>query len=175
MPADDDQHALAATTRLAARLLGLARAQGLSLAVAESLTGGLLAAAVVSVPGASTVMRGGVVAYATDLKHKVLGVSAGDLARTGPVDAAVALQMAAGVARLLDADLALATTGVAGPGPAAGHPAGTVHVAAWTRAQKLSQELRLGGDRQQVRQATVEAALALGTSLLEAGRKQSTC
>ncbi|SPT53890.1 competence damage-inducible protein A [Actinomyces bovis] len=152
----------------ASRLLELAKAHGLRLAVAESLTGGLLADAVVSVPGASAVMRGAVVAYATELKAQLLGVEAAQLARTGPVDPEVARQMAAGVARVMDADLGLATTGVAGPGPAEGHPAGTVYVAAWSSQRVLHQELHLSGGRQEVREGSVVAALKLGIALLEA-------
>ncbi|WP_194949471.1 CinA family protein [Actinomyces trachealis] len=150
------------------RLLELAQARGLHLAVAESLTGGLLADAVVSVPGASAVMRGAVVAYATELKAQLLGVDPELLARTGPVHAEVAKQMAVGVARLMGADLGLATTGVAGPGPADGYQAGTVHVAAWSEWGVLHRELHLSGGRQQVRDSSVLAALKLGVALLEA-------
>lgn len=152
---------------LARRLLVLARQQGVRLAVAESLTGGLLAAALVAEPGASQVLRGAVVAYATDTKSQVLGVDPARLARTGPVDAQVACQMAAGVAGLLGAGAGLSTTGVAGPGPADGHPAGTVHVVAWSRSRVLHRELHLRGDRQQVREAAVREALRLGLRLLE--------
>ena len=102
---------------------------GQTVAVAESLTGGMLCSALVEVPGASAVVRGGVVAYATELKHRLLGVDAGLLAAHGPVDPEVAAQMAHGVRELLGADWGLATTGVAGPGPQDGIAAGTVYVA----------------------------------------------
>ena len=115
--------------RAAADLLRAARDHSLTLAVAESLTGGQVSSSLVEIPGASRVLVGAVVAYATRIKAQVLGVDAAHLERTGPVDRDVALQMARGVRRLLGADLGLATTGVAGPGPADAHPAGTVHIA----------------------------------------------
>lgn len=102
---------------------------GLTLAVAESLTGGAVLDALVGVPGASAALRGGVVAYATDLKRDLLGVDADLLAARGPVDAAVALAMADGVRRLAAADVGLATTGVAGPDPQGDRPVGEFHVA----------------------------------------------
>jgi nicotinamide-nucleotide amidase len=102
---------------------------GQSVAVAESLTGGMLCSALIDVPGASVVVRGGVVAYATDLKHRLLGVDAGLLSANGPVDPDVAAQMAHGVRELLGADWGMATTGVAGPDPQDGIPAGTVYIA----------------------------------------------
>jgi nicotinamide-nucleotide amidase len=114
---------------LAAAALDLLIARGQTVAVAESLTGGLVAAALTSVPGSSAAFRGGVVAYATELKTALLGVPADLLARHGPVHEAVAAAMASGVRASLGATFGLATTGVAGPGPADGHQAGTVFVA----------------------------------------------
>jgi nicotinamide-nucleotide amidase len=127
VPADEVGPAQVA--ELAREVLGLARAQGLTLAVAESLTGGQLAAALTAVPGASAVFRGSVTAYATDLKASVLGVDAALLAKHGAVHEEVARQMAGGVRRLCGADLGVATTGVAGPDPQDGRPVGTVFVA----------------------------------------------
>src|SRR5690606_14060449 len=95
-----------------------------TLAVAESLTGGLLAAALVDVPGASAVFRGGLVVYATDLKSSLTGVSPTLLAERGPVDPAVAGAMAEGVRDRCAADWGVATTGVAGPTPQGGVPVG---------------------------------------------------
>lgn len=112
----------------AAQLVRVLTQQGRTIAVAESLTGGLVAATIVSVPGASAALRGGVVAYATEVKASVLGVDAGLLARVGAVDPDVADAMAAGVARLLGADYGVATTGVAGPDPQDGHPVGEVWI-----------------------------------------------
>jgi len=145
----------------AADVVARLRAAGQTLAVAESLTGGLLAARVVDVPGASAVLRGGVVAYATDLKHVLLGVPEQLLARHGAVHAEVAAQMAIGVRDRLGATWGLSTTGVAGPQPQDGHPAGTVHLGLAGPAGVRTVELSLQGDRAQIRAATVDAALAL--------------
>ncbi|WP_337061059.1 CinA family protein [Kineococcus sp. G2] len=153
----------------AARVVAALRAAGLTVATAESLTGGLVCAALVDVPGASVVVRGAVVAYATELKASLLGVDGALLARTGPVDAEVARQMALGARARLGADVGLATTGVAGPGPADGHPAGTVFVA--VAADVLpggatARLLRLPGERAAVRRSAVQAVLADLAALL---------
>ncbi|HEY8453157.1 MAG: nicotinamide-nucleotide amidohydrolase family protein [Micromonosporaceae bacterium] len=146
----------------AAEILRRLEERGETLAVAESLTGGLLAATIVDVPGASTVFRGGLVVYATDLKHTLAGVPAGLLAARGPVDAEVAVAMAAGARERCGADWALATTGVAGPGPADGVSAGTVFVAvAGPDGSSSVRSLHLPGDRAAVRSGTVAAALRL--------------
>lgn len=139
------------------------------IATAESLTGGALCARLVDVPGASETVLGGVCTYASDLKAKVLGVDPARLARTGPVDREVALQMASGVAALMGADIALSTTGVAGPGPADGHPAGTVHIGCRHPGGLTHRELHIHGTRSQVREATVEAALDLLGEVLAGG------
>lgn len=152
-------------------LLASAREEGLTLAVAESLTGGQVASTLVSVPGASAVLVGAVVAYATRIKAEVLGVDAAHLARTGPVDGEVARQMASGVAALMGADLGLATTGVAGPGPADGHPAGTVHIAVASPWGVIERELHVEGDRESVRLRTTTAVLALASAVIEAARR----
>lgn len=146
----------------AAQVLEALRLSGRSLATAESLTGGLLAAQIVDVPGASTVFRGGIVAYATDLKSALLGVDAALLAARGPVDREVAAQMAAGVRDRLGADIGVATTGVAGPDPQDGREPGTVYVAVDIDGGPARvQALVLPGDRDAVRTATVRAALNL--------------
>ncbi|MEU6120901.1 CinA family protein [Streptomyces sp. NPDC047123] len=113
----------------ASRLLRLMAARGETLAVAESLTGGLVAAEITAVPGASKVFRGSVTAYATELKRDVLGVDGTLLDECGAVDPEVARQMADGVRTVLRADWGIATTGVAGPDPQDGQPVGTVYVA----------------------------------------------
>lgn len=136
-------------------------AAGETLAVAESLTGGLLAATVVDVPGASAVFRGAVIAYATDLKHALLGVDVELLTRHGAVDPQVAAQMADGVRDRLAATWGLSTTGVAGPGPQDGQAPGTVHLGLAGPDGVRTVSLVLAGDRAQVRSATVDAALAL--------------
>lgn len=150
----------------AARVLDLLRAEGRTLAVAESLTGGLLADAFVRVPGASAVLVGSVVAYATPLKHSVLGVDAALLRAEGPVHPEVAKAMADGVRRALavdgrDADVGVATTGVAGPDPQGGRRPGTVYVAVAIGDRVLVQQAQLPGDRAAVRGAAVQAAIDL--------------
>lgn len=139
--------------------------RGLTIAVAESLTGGLLTSALVDVPGASATVRGGVVAYDTAIKHSVLGVSAALLAERGAVDPEVARQMAAGVRVALavdgtPADVGLATTGVAGPDPQDGNPVGTVYLGIAVGDRVESVPLSLAGSRSDIRSATVQAALA---------------
>lgn len=146
-----DAVARAVLTELAAR--------GWTIAVAESLTGGLVASALVEVPGASASLRGGVVAYATDIKASVLGVDADLLSRVGAVDRDVARQMAEGVRRLLGADVGISTTGVAGPDPQDGKAVGTVCVAVVTPEAWFSTEHHLSGDRRAIREQTVEMAL----------------
>ncbi|WNI22090.1 nicotinamide-nucleotide amidohydrolase family protein [Streptomyces sp. ITFR-16] len=146
----------------AARVLRRLVERGETLAVAESLTGGLVAAELTSVPGASQAFRGSVTAYATPLKSEVLGVDAALLAAKGAVDAEVARQMAAGVRRALGADWGVATTGVAGPEPQDGRPVGTVFVAVSgpQGAGKVA-ALRLNGDRADIRKESVRSALDL--------------
>ncbi|USR80004.1 CinA family protein [Arcanobacterium pinnipediorum] len=154
--------------KLAQAVLDHCAAQGLTLAVAESLTGGELASTLVSIPGASRVFRGAAVTYATDSKASVLGVDAQRLARCGPVDEEVAKQMASGVGALFDSDLALATTGVAGPGPADGHNPGHVWIGLWRRgigAQAFVYDF--SGDRADVRHHTVIASLSRILAVLE--------
>ena len=133
---------------------------GLTIAVAESVTGGLVVAELVSVPGASAVVRGGVVAYATELKHDLLGVDAALLAAGGPIQAAVAEQMAVGVRVRLGAHLGLATTGVAGPDAQDGHLPGEVWIAVASSMGVRSLRLELRGDRARIRRDTVDAVLA---------------
>lgn len=145
----------------ASALLARLGERGWSLAVAESLTGGLLASTIVDVPGASVSFRGGVVAYATDVKRSVLGVDGELLASRGAVDPAVAQAMAEGVRRMLRADVAIATTGVAGPDPQDGQPVGTVWIAVVTPESATAVPHRFDGDRSAIRAAAVAAALAL--------------
>jgi nicotinamide-nucleotide amidase len=126
---------------------GLLLAQGRTLAVAESLTGGLVASRLVAVPGASEWFRGGVVSYATEVKHDVLGVPEGPV-----VSEAAAKAMADGVRRLLGADVGLATTGVAGPAEMEGQPPGTVWLGLAVGDDVSALHVRLPGDRDRVRQ-----------------------
>jgi nicotinamide-nucleotide amidase len=146
----------------ALRLFTLALRSRLTVAVAESLTGGRVAAAVTAVPGASAVLRGSVTAYATDLKARVLGVDAGLLDRVGAVDGEVARQMAEGVRKLCGADVGIATTGVAGPSEQDGKAVGTVYVAVVgpdPEDAEVAYE-RFAGDRGEIQRAATRLALA---------------
>ena len=149
------------TDPAAAEVLDRLAARGWTIGTAESLTGGLLAAAIVSVPGASASMRGGVVAYASDVKRSVLKVDSDLLASAGAVDPAVAWQMAEGVRTLLGTDVGVSTTGVAGPDPQDGKPVGTVHIAVVTPDGTGITSLEIPGSRDQIRGETVARALAL--------------
>jgi nicotinamide-nucleotide amidase len=151
---------------IASDALDALAARGWTLGVAESLTGGAVAAEIVSVPGASRVLLGAVVAYATPLKHTILGVDSALLAEHGPVHAQVALQMARGVREAVQVDgraasVGVATTGVAGPDSPDGQPIGTVHVAVVTPNGEVGDVFRFAGDRGQVRAQAAEAALSM--------------
>lgn len=137
----------------------------LTLATAESLTGGLIGELLTSVPGASASYLGGVISYATRLKHTLGGVPSETLDALGPVAGPTAAAMATGVAERCGADWGLAVTGVAGPEPQDGHPVGQVFVGLARPATGWSvvQELRLSGDRAAIRWETARAALALLT------------
>ncbi|MFE2944969.1 CinA family protein [Streptomyces sp. NPDC059255] len=164
------------TAARAARVLELLVAGGGTLAVAESLTGGLVAAELTGVPGASRAFRGALTAYATDLKRDVLGVDSALLDERGAVDPEVARQMAAGVRRVLGADWGVATTGVAGPDPQDGQPVGTVYVAvAGPEGVGKVAALRLNGDRADIRKESVRSVLGLLLGELSGnGRAQDT-
>ena len=137
-------------------VLDLLRGRGLSLAVAESLTGGLVGARLSAVPGASDVFRGAVVSYASEVKFDLLGVPEGPVVST---DAAKA--MALGVRERLGADVGIATTGVAGPAEQEGHPPGTVFLGLAHRDRAEALRVRLPGDRRRVREYAVISVLNL--------------
>lgn len=156
----------------AAAVLSALQRRGWTLGVAESLTGGALCAELVSVPGASAVFLGGVVAYATPVKATVLGVDADLLAAHGPVHAQVALQMAAGVRRVVSvggraADVGMSTTGIAGPDSPDGQPVGTVHVAIMAPDASHAKAFHFVGDRESIRSQTVSAALRTLLEVIE--------
>jgi PncC family amidohydrolase len=136
---------------LASQVLDRLQAGGQTVAVAESLTGGLVAAALTDVPGASAAFRGGVVAYAPELKAELLGVDVLMLRRHGAVYPPVAAAMAYGVA----------TTGVAGPEPSDGQPVGTAHIAVSVADDTVVRTIALTGDRHEIRRLTVEHVLGL--------------
>ncbi len=153
--------------QLAQTALSLLEKRKLTLAVGESLTGGLVCAHLVSIPGASAVLRGGVVAYNAQIKCDVLGVSSEVIAQDGTVNPQVATQMAKGVQKKLTADVGLATTGVAGPGSTEGKPPGTVYVAIAINGSTTWKKLELAGSRQEIREQTVSAVLQLLVTWLE--------
>ncbi|QIM18811.1 CinA family protein [Leucobacter coleopterorum] len=159
-------------TNLAEQLVETAKERGVRIAVAESLTGGLLVDTLVGIPGASRVVSGGVVAYDTYLKHSLLGVDFTLLREQGPVHGEVARQMAAGVRfacsvpgedDLEPADIGIATTGVAGPDPdpQTKQSAGTVWLGVSDASGTEAVRLSLKGDRAAIRNETVIAALEL--------------
>ena len=151
----------AGTAAAAAAVVSDAAAAGLTVATAESLTAGLVAAELGSVPGASAVLLGGIVAYANSVKKKVLGVDGELLATAGSVDAEVARQMAAGARRVLSADFGVATTGAAGPEPHDGKPVGCVFIAVAAPGQVLVEEFFFSGDRAAIRRQACDEALIL--------------
>lgn len=146
------------------RIVQSLRVYSLRVAVAESLTAGLLTAAFADVPGASRVLQGGIVAYQTPLKHRLLGVDAALLDRVGAVDAQVAEQMALGVRERLAegalvSTIGLSTTGVAGPDWQDDQPPGTVFIGLASDSGVRSFEHAFSGGRQEIREAAVQAAL----------------
>lgn len=148
-------------------LVARLRRVGLTIGTAESLTGGLVCGALTSVAGCSDVVRGGVVAYASEVKADVLRVDRAVLAREGAVSRAVAAELAQGACAVLGCDVGVSTTGVAGPDPADGKPPGTVFVAACGPWGMVVEELSLTGDREQVRAASVRGALTLLAAALD--------
>lgn len=146
--------------------------RGLTIAVAESLTGGMLVSELISTPGASAAVRGGIVAYDTRLKHTLLGVDAALLDERGAVDSQVAEQMADGVRRAcavdgMPADIGISTTGVAGPDPQDGHPVGTVFLGFSFRGRIVSERLTLSGSRSAIRADAVSESLSRLQKLLD--------
>lgn len=156
-------------TASAAKLLGAALSvSGRTLAVAESCTGGLLGGAITSIPGSSLYFSGGVVAYANSAKISLLGVPPDLIAARGAVSREVTLAMAEGALSLFRADLAIAVTGVAGPGGGSrGKPAGTVWVAIVAPGGvRYAHRFRFPGGREAVRRETVRASLNAAIDVL---------
>lgn len=154
---------------LAAELVSLLQKNDIAFATAESCTGGAISAAVTSVPGCSSVMRGGVVAYHNDIKSGVLGVRKETLDTAGAVSEETVVQMAAGVAALMNAGCAVATSGIAGPGGgSAEKPVGTVWTAVFLRGKVTSRLLRLQdkGRAENIRN-TVKAVLEMAIDEME--------
>jgi PncC family amidohydrolase len=156
-------------TASVAKLLGAAlSASGRTLAVAESCTGGLLGGAITSIPGSSLYFSGGVLAYGNSAKISLLGVPPGLIAARGAVSREVALAMGEGVLSLFRADLAVAVTGVAGPGGGSrGKPVGTVWVAVVTPGGvRNAHRFRFPGGREAVRREAVRASLGAAIRVL---------
>ena len=141
---------------------------GDTVAVAESLTGGLVCSTLVTVPGAARVVVGGIVAYQTDVKASVLGVSAELLAERGAVDPDVALEMARAVRTKFGATIGISTTGVAGPDPQDGVPVGTVFVGIASDRDETVTRCDFEGSRDDIRTLAVGAALMLLENSLRA-------
>jgi len=161
-------------TDTAAGIIAELARRRLTIAVAESLTGGLLVAELIRPAGASAAVLGGVVAYDTELKASLLGVDPGLLAQHGAVHPDVAVAMAEGVRHRLavagrPADLGISTTGVAGPDQQDGHPAGTVYVGLSFGTSVAVKSLALTGSRDTVREETVTVALRWISETLERG------
>ena len=135
---------------------------GKTLATAESLTGGGIGAALTDVSGSSAVYKGGVISYTNEIKRSVLGVSQELLDTCGAVSAPVAGEMVSGVRKLLNADIAVSVTGLAGPaGDEFGNPVGTVYIGYEDDRRSIVRHCRFDGDREAVRTQTIETALAL--------------
>lgn len=136
--------------------------QGKTLVTAESLTGGGIGAALTAVPGASAVYKGGVISYTDQVKREVLWVPAEILEKHGAVSRKTAAFMASGVRKLLNADVAVSVTGLAGPaGDEFGHAVGTVFIGYEDARKAIVKECHFTGDRKAVRQQTIYAALSL--------------
>lgn len=164
IPDDFDETVVRTPRESAGLLLERLAELGWTIAVAESLTGGLVVSSLVDVPGASRAVRGGVVAYATDLKHGLLGVDQALLEAHGAVHPRVARQMARGVRDVLGrdgvaADVGIATTGVAGPDEQDGQSVGTVHIAISTPLGTRVDSLVIAGDRERIRRETAHLAI----------------
>ena len=151
----------------AARAVALLKDKGLTIATAESCTGGMIAAAITDVAGASRVFGTGVVSYSCDCKMKLLGVSAATLAAEGAVCAATAAGMAQGVRRVGDAAIGVSATGEAGPIAAENHPVGTVFIGLADECGTITEEHHFAGDRAAIRRQAAEAVLALLVRRLE--------
>lgn len=138
------------------------RLKGKTLATAESLTGGGIGAALTAVPGSSAVYKGGIVSYTNEIKMNILGVSASSLDAYGAVSAPVAEEMAAGARKLLNSDIAVSVTGLAGPGgDEFAHPVGTVYIGYQDASHTTVVHHCFKGDREEIRSQTIQAALEL--------------
>lgn len=145
------------------KVVEMLKSQECSVTTVESLTGGMLAHMLVKVSGVSKVFPGGFVTYSNELKHRMVGVRSKTLKQFGAVSRETVCEMAAGAARVAKTDFALATTGVAGPSMDEGKPVGLVYIACYDkrRKQMFVREFQLKGNRDQIREKTVERSLRL--------------
>lgn len=144
---------------LAAQAVAFLKQKKLKICFAESLTGGMISSGIVDVPGASAVFNGSVVSYVNEVKTGVLGVNPEVIAENTEVSYECAEQMASGAAKILYADIAIAVTGIAGPGgDLPGKPVGTVYMGIYNRGAVSSVRLDLDGDRDAIRQQTASEA-----------------
>ena len=151
---------------LATEVINQLRKSGKTLAVAESLTGGGLGAALTEVPGSSEVFLGGITTYSDSSKIKLLEIPKRLISKHTAVSEEVAKAMAESVRKIFKSDFAISTTGVAGPGKAYGKSAGSVWLAIATKKEVIAIELSIAGDRATVRKATIESALATFSRIL---------
>ena len=136
--------------------------QGKTLVTAESLTGGGIGAALTAVSGSSAVYKGGIISYTNEVKHKLLGVSMETLEQFGAVSEPVAYAMAEGARKVLEADVAVSVTGLAGPGgDDYGNPVGTVFIGYSDENRTVVNPCLFSGDRESIRSQTIETALQL--------------
>ncbi len=155
----------------AQRLVQELKENGLRIATAESCTGGMIASKIVDVSGASLVFEEGYITYSNRVKEKVLGVSSDTISKHSVVSHEVAEEMAAGVQRKTEADIAISVTGYAGPEPADdGTPAGTVYIGICYMKQTKSQHFCFKGTRQEVREQAAQVALSLALDTLLEGK-----
>ena len=149
-------------SQIEAHIGDLLRKHGWKLAVSESCTGGLIGHRITNVPGSSDYFNGGVIAYAYEIKVKLLGVSWDTLKTYGAVSRETVLEMATGARRSLDADIAVSVSGIAGPGGGLpGKPVGTTWIGLTASDGQWARIFSFGGDREQNKAAACEAALTM--------------
>lgn len=147
---------------IAEKVVKLLKKQGLHISTAESLTGGMLASSLVDIIGASDVFVEGYITYSDTVKHKVLGVSENDLEKYTAVSSVIAKQMTEKTAKITGSDIAVATTGYAGPDSAEdGTPAGTVYIGVFYKGETDVRKFIFDGDRNSVRRQVVSEALKM--------------
>jgi nicotinamide-nucleotide amidase len=151
---------------LASSLIKKLQENNLTIAVAESLTGGLVAASLTEIPGASKVFRGSITAYADEIKQNILNVKDETITNFTSISEQVALEMAINVRTIMKSDIGISTTGVAGPEKSAGFAPGLVFVAISIGDHNMCQKLELTGDRSKIRNQTVQEILQLTLSRL---------